>query len=396
MKDFLTEDIRFILRTEMKVGDGISEQLSGHLKDNGWTRAGVVVDKGLYENNDYAVKIVEQLGQGLSEIVLLVCDLPEPTYDYLDDVKAKFKERELDCFVGIGGGSTMDLTKGLSTLQTNDGPALTYRGFPKLKNAPLPVVTLPSTAGTGSDVTPYAVFIDTKDNWKFGINSEYNYPRLSLYDPRFLDSCPQKIFASAGMDAMTHTLESFVAKNSTIMSKMFSMQAFELLFVNLKRIADGDRSTETKLSLLVGSACAGAALMNAGAGPAGALSYPLGVYFDVPHGLAGSVFLPGVIKYNVENGFDAYEQLYDLVFQDEGLSATEKSNRFADEIKQLSDSLGIPTNLNGFGVNTDEDRRLIVDNSMQLKAAFDQNPVKFGKSEIENLVNSLVQLQVVR
>lgn len=396
MKDYLKDDIRFILRTEMKVGDGIASQLVDNLKKNGWTRIGVVVDQGLYENNDYAVKIVEQLGEELSEVVLLVCEMPEPTYDYLDEVKIIFKERELDCFVGIGGGSTLDLAKGLATLQTNDGPALTYRGFPELKKVPLPMVALPSTAGTGSDVTPYAVFIDTKENWKFGINSEHNYPRLSLYDPKFLDSCPQKIFASAGMDAMTHTLESFVAKNSTVMSKMFSMKAFKLLFENLKRIADGDRTMETKLNLLIGSACAGVALMNSGAGPAGALSYPLGVYFDVPHGLAGSVFLPGVIKYNVENGFDAYSELYDLVFDNRGPSAAEKSNRFADEIRQLSDSLGIPTDLNGFGVETDEDRQLIIDNSMQLKAAFEQNPVKFGKDEIGNLVNSLVQLQVMR
>ncbi len=389
MKDHLKETTRFVMKTELLSGDGIAGELPKCLKGYSWNKIGLIVDKGLYENSSYSKKITELLKTQMESVTLLINEMPEPTYDYLDEVKSDFKVHNLDCFVGIGGGSTLDLTKGLATLKTNEGEAIKYRGFGKVKNIPLPVVALPSTAGTGSEVTPYAVFIDTLEKWKFGINTEYNYPRLGLYDPAFLDSCPLKIFASAGMDAMTHTLESFAAKNATFLSRMYSLQAFQLLFGNLKKIAKGDRSKETKLNLMLGSGCAGIALMNSGAGPAGALSYPLGVYFDVPHGLAGSVFLPGVIRYNVENGYTDYAILYDLIFKDHRLAVSEKSYRFADEIIQLSQDLDIPTDLKGFGVKKDEDANLIIDNSMQLKAAFDQNPVIFGHDEIINLVNSL-------
>jgi len=389
MKDYLKENIRFVMKTELIVGDGSARELSTHLKSRSWGRIGMVIDKGLYDGNDYAREIVGLLENELERVVLLVSEMPEPTYDYLDEVKTRFNEHTLDCFVGIGGGSTLDLTKGCATLQTNEGKAINYRGFGKVKNIPLPVVALPSTAGTGSEVTPYAVFIDTEAKWKFGINTEYNYPQLALYDPGFLDSCPARIYASAGMDAMTHTLESFAAKNATSLSRLFSMKAFKLLFENLKKIAGGNRTTETKLNLLVGSGCAGTALMNSGAGPSGALSYPLGVYFDVPHGLAGSVFLPAVIKYNVEKGYAEYSELYDLVFENKAISAAEKSMQFATEIETLSSELGIPTDLKGFGVKTDGDLKLIIDNSMQLEAAFQQNPVKFGKDEIEKIVYSL-------
>lgn len=389
MRNFLNEDIRFIMKTEMQIGDGITTRLPEFLKSNGWDKIGVVVDKGLFENNNHCKKVVNNLKSDLMQTLLLINEMPEPTYDYLDEVSSMFGGFKPDCFVAIGGGSTLDLSKGLAVLKTNEGKAIDFRGFGKVRNIPLPVVALPSTAGSGSDVTPYAVFIDSSEKWKFGINTEYNYPRLALYDPRFLDSCPDKVFASAGMDAMTHTLESFAAKGATALSRMFSVQAFGLLFDNLKKIAKGDRSKETKLSLLVGSGCAGAALMNAGAGPAGALSYPLGVYFDVPHGLAGSVFLPGVIEFNVENGYAEYSLLYDLAFKDSTMSQREKSLAFSKEIKKLSSDLGIPTNLAGFGVQSADDLRLIIDNSMQLKAAFDQNPVKFGKEEIEKLVYSL-------
>jgi alcohol dehydrogenase len=129
--------------------------------------------------------------------------------------------------------------------------------------------------------------------------------------------------------------------------------------------------------------------MNSGAGPAGALSYPLGVYFDVPHGMAGSVFLPAVIKYNVDNGYNEYSELYDLLYDNPSMSAPEKSMRFADEIKTLSDELGIPSNLKGFGVKSEDDLKLIIDNSMQLKAAFRQNPVRFEKKEIKQVIYSL-------
>jgi alcohol dehydrogenase class IV len=389
MKDYLKENIRFIMRTELFSGVRIAKNLPQHLKNNSWSKIGLVVDKGLADNNSYTGEIIDILKKDLDLVILAYCELPEPTYEYLDTVKGEFELHDLDCFVGIGGGSTLDLTKGLATLKTNKGPAIEYRGFSKVKNIPLPVVALPTTAGTGSEVTPYAVFIDTIEKWKFGINTEHNYPKLSLYDPGFLESCTPGIYASAGMDAMTHTLESFVAKFATFYSRMFSRKAFQLLYTNLKKIAAGDRSTETKLNLLIGSGCAGAALMNSGAGPAGALSYPLGVYFNVPHGLAGSVFLPYVIRHNVENGYTDYAELYDLVHDDLSLSQEKKSFIFADEIEQLCAELGIPTSLNGFGVKTEKDRKLIIDNAMQLKAAFEQNPVNFGIEEITRVIYSM-------
>jgi len=383
MRNYIEENIRFVMKTELLAGDGIAEHLAAKLKQQSWKKIGLIIDKTLYEKNEYSKKIADSLDSKLDRVVLYLNKMAEPTYDHLDKAKVEFDNCDLDCFVGLGGGSTLDLTKGLATLKTNKEKAITYRGSGKVTNIPLPVVALPSTAGTGSEVTPYAVFIDTKEKWKFGINSDYNYPKMALYDPRFLDSCPKSVYASAGMDAMTHTLESFAAKNATPLSQIFSMKAFKLLFENLKKISVDDRSTETKLNLLIGSGCAGVALMNSGAGPSGALSYPLGVYFDVPHGLAGSVFLPAVIKYNVKNEYKEYANLYDLVFDNKSLTSMEKSMIFADEIETLSGDLGIPTTLKGFGVKTDDDLNLILDNSMQLQQAFEQNPVIFGKDEIE-------------
>lgn len=389
MKNFSKDNVRFVFKTELLIGNEIAQDLPKHLGDNSWSNIGVVVDKGVYENNNYVSELVTLLEQQMNQVILLINEMPEPTYDYLDEVKGKFEEGELECFIGIGGGSTMDLAKGLATLNTNKKNAIYYRGFGKVTKRPLPVIAIPTTAGSGSEVTPYAVFIDTDENWKFGINSEFNYPKLSFLDPNVLDSCPDSVFASSGMDAMTHTLESFVAKNATELSRIFSYKAFKLLYENLVQISEGNKSIQVKTDLLVGASCAGIALMNSGAGPAGALSYPLGVYFNVPHGIAGSVFLPGVIKYNIDHGYNDYYKLYDLVFKEKSISNKKKSYIFAEKITKLSASLGIPTSLQGFGVNSDDDANKIIDNSMQLEAAFDQNPVVFKQDQVVALVNSL-------
>ena len=389
MKDYRKESMRFVLKTETNLGENAALGIAFKLQECSYYRIGIIVDEALFTGNDYVRQIVAKLQEEMEFVRQYLNTMPEPTYDHLDQAKKVFAGDQLDCVVGIGGGSTIDLAKGIATLMTNEGPALKYRGFGAVKVPPLPVVAIPSTAGSGSEVTPYAVFIDTIDKWKFGINSEYNYPRFAFYDPALLDSCPDRVFASAGMDAMTHTLESFAARNASVLSRMYSLKAFSLLFENLRNIACGDRSKATKLGLLLGAGCAGTALMNSGAGPAGALSYPLGVYFDVPHGLAGSVFLPAVIQYNVQQGYTDYSALFNLVFSEHGLTDTEKSFRFADEIRNLSDSLGIPVTLRGFGVNDEKDLCLIIDNSMQLKAAFDQNPVAFGPEQIAQVVRSL-------
>ncbi len=392
MKTIEGDVLRFIMRTEMVSGDGVALTCANRARVLGWRRAGVVIDAALLKNNPYVREVVDSLTAGLESVVVVESTLPEPTYAYLDVVKNQLTGHLLDFIIGIGGGSTMDLAKGLAVLQTNSGSAIKFRGFDRVGVPPLPVVALPSTAGTGSEVTPYAVFIDTEAKWKFGINTEYNYPRLALYDPRFLDSCPDQVYASAGMDAMTHTLESFVARNATPISRIFSVKAFELLYPFLGRVADGDRSTTTKLNLLIGSSLAAAALMNSGAGPAGALSYPLGVFFKVPHGLAGSVFLPAVIEYNVrhKDRYEEYSILYDLVAPKARGSRAEKSLRFAAAIRDLSARLGIPTTLAGFGVETKKDAQLIIENSQQLKAAFEQNPVPFEIHAIHETVHGLM------
>lgn len=380
----------FTLKTSVKFGVGISKNLGNILSESGYKKIGVVIDAGVYET-DIVGEVLKNL-ETIADLVKIfknVC--AEPDYDFLEDCKNEFLTDDFDCIVGIGGGSTMDTAKGVAVLLNNPGKAINYRGFGKVKNKGLPIILLPTTAGTGSEVTPYAVFIDKKDKKKLGINTEYNTPTLAILDPLLTISCPKSVTIASGMDALVHTVESFVAKNATPLSKMFSLQAFSLIFNNLYRVSNDPDNIELRSKLLLGSYLAGAALMNSGAGPAGAMSYPLGVDYNVPHGLAGAVFLSKVVNKNIGSGCELYMPLYDLIENaDNSLSINEKSIEFGKMLENLTRELEIPASLDVFGVAADDIDMLVDEIFSGLKAAIDQNPIKFSEDDIRTILQSMI------
>ncbi len=392
MIDLSKQSFLFKLETDTKFGVGITENIGDLLADYNFKRLGLVVDSGVLQGSQEAVShLIESLKHSYEIVKIFENKASEPDYNYLDECKREFLNLELDALIGVGGGSTIDLTKGIAVLVRNPGKAINYRGFNLVKNPALPVIAVPTTAGTGTEVTPNAVFIDKKERRKLGINTEYVRPKLAILDPSLTLSCPKNATVSAGMDALTHALESFVSKRATPVSRIFSKEAFSLLFNNLTKITDDMSNVELRARLLLGSYYAGIALMNSGAGAAHALSYPLGVHFNVPHGLAGAVFLPQVIKLNVEMGCLAYAPLYDLLEgAEQTLSEVEKNMRFVKAVNELCQQLSIPTSLKPFGVSLKDIDSLLEETLLWRKDAIEQNPVSFTKERIQMIWQSLV------
>lgn len=380
----------FKLFTHMCFGEGSSKELGKILAEKGIKRVGFIVDTGVFPT-DAVKQTIEETKKHCSVEKVFENKVSEPTYDQLDEIRAQFKETMIDAVVGIGGGSTLDISKGIATLMKNSGKALEYRGFNVQKVPSLPVIAIPTTAGTGSEVTPYAVFTDTNEQRKFGINSDYNYPKIAVLDPLMTISCPIKPTVSAGIDALVHTVESYVAKGATETSRVFATAAFPLIFNNLPKLVENLQDVELRGRLLLGSHYAGISLMNAGAGPAGAMSYPLGVDYRVPHGIAGGVFIPKIAKFNVENGYTGYARLYDLIDgADKGVDDKEKSRLFAEKVQELCTKIGVPAKLSEFGIK-EEDVKILTEKTMgNLKAAIDQNPIAMGDKEMEDVIRSML------
>lgn len=206
---------RFVVGTQVLFGPGCCRELSNIISSNRWKRIGFVVDHNLRANE--AVSALISQVQAASECAVIGwCDISEPTYDALDAARVKFVDQGLQAMVGIGGGSALDMAKAMAVLVHNHGPALSYRGFDRMTEPVLPIVAIPTTAGTGSEVTPNASFVDSREKRKMGINGEAVRPCHALLDPELTLTCPPRPTVSAGVDSLVHATEAYVAKNKPV------------------------------------------------------------------------------------------------------------------------------------------------------------------------------------
>lgn len=384
----------FILKTKTRFGVGEALNLGRYLKELSFKSPGIILDPGISQLR-YTKEILSNIKkEGLRKVKIWKYNLGgEPDYDSLDKIKQFFLDKnsrpQVDCLVGIGGGSCMDFAKGLATLLVNPGKAITYRGFPIDINPSLPTIALPTTAGTGSEVTYFAVFIDFKGKKKFGINTPYNFPVLAILDPNLTLSCPRKVLVSSGMDALTHSLETYGSLRSNPLAKAFSREGFRLVFNNLLKVLNNPKDLEIRANLQLGAYLGGMALLGSGGGPTGALSYLLGVHFKVPHGIAGAVFLPHIVEHNVKGGYD-YSELYDLIERvDKSINRKEKNKIFSKKLFELCKKLGVPTGLRSFGVK-EENINVLIKETESLQNTFSLNPVSFSVGEGKKLLLKLI------
>ena len=297
----------------------------------------------------------------------------EPTYDDLEKLLIQVKEINPDCIIACGGGSCMDLAKATAALLKNDGDILDYKGFDKLKQKGVKTVLVPTTAGTGSDASYNASFVDTNLKLKMGINGNNMFPGLSILDGETLKSCPKKAALGAAIDALTHSLEGYVCNNANEFSDMIAEKSFDYLINNIERIDEIADNEEIGLNLLKGAYLAGIVQMNSGSGIAAAISYPLSVYYGVPHGIGGGIFLLDIAKFNINNGYDKYINLTKYVKN----SSIKSSLDLINHMQLVFDKLGVPKELSQFGIfNSDKER--ICNVMMTQQKAFDQNPIKFS------------------
>jgi alcohol dehydrogenase len=387
------DTFEFNLKTKLKTGVGEAKNIGYYLRDNGIDKIGVIVDKQAFDSSRYIQDVVNDLNNFDTSIYYY--DIKgEPDYKTLDEVKKQFVHEyedvifpNVNCFIGIGGGSVMDFAKGLAVVTANPHkPAIAYRGFPTGIEKPLPVIVAPTTAGTGSEATYNAVFIDWDTKLKYGINTIHNFPALAVLDPLLVNKCPRNVTISTGMDGVLHSLESYMTKGANRVTKMFAREAFGLLYNNLPRVINDPDNIYYWSNLQLGSYLAGISLFNAGGGPSGAFSYSLGVHFKVPHGIAGAVFLPSIIEHNEKRGYN-FADLHNLMgieYMPEYEFAT-----FTDDLMLLYDTLDIKCNISQFGVNKDN-VQVLLDEVDGFQGAFDQNPIPFTIKDGKDLIMRMI------
>jgi len=343
--------------TDIHFGFGVLRTLPERIRSAGGTRAFVVTDPGLR-----AAGLLDQVTDLLhaAGIEFDVCDRVKPDSGsaLIDETTAELKQRGSDIVIGIGGGSSLDTAKAVAALATNPGPALSYIGLHKIRNRPLPMIAIPTTAGTGSEVTLWSVFTNEASGLKVAIGSTLIYPTVALCDPDLTLGLPPLLTAATGMDALAHAIECYTNNACQPISASLSLTAIELLGQHLRSAGLNGRNRQARYGVMLAATMAGIAMNPTRLGLAHALAMPLGSWdLRIPHGIVLAVTLPHVMEFNYiaepARFVDVARALGEEV---DGLPRLEAAERAVSAVRKLAGDLGIPKSLSDYGIREEHVR----------------------------------------
>ncbi|MBI5583033.1 MAG: iron-containing alcohol dehydrogenase [Deltaproteobacteria bacterium] len=271
---------------------------------------------------------------------------PDPRIEVVELCAEKARAEGVDCLIGYGGGSSLDIAKVAAVRLTNSGAIESLFGIDLIGSPGLPVILIPTTAGTGSEVTPIAILSDTREKLKKGIVSPYLFPETALLDPRLTVGLPPAVTALTGMDALIHAIEAYTSVNAFDLTDHLAYRAVELISANLRTAYARGEDLEARSKMLEGSLLAGIAFANAGVTAVHAFAYPIGGEFHVAHGLANSVMLPAVMRFNLLGNLAKFADMAQaLGVEVEGLSDKEAALEGLEAVEDLLGDLQIPRRL---------------------------------------------------
>ncbi|MDI6741818.1 MAG: iron-containing alcohol dehydrogenase [Smithella sp.] len=362
-------------------GRGSLLTLAAQIKDLQSKKPLVVIDKNLVQTGllDQITKVLIPGGIKCSVFDKVV---PEPPIELADEGAKLAVKNKCDIIIGVGGGSAMDVAKAIAVLATNKGSAVDYLGLNKVSQPGLPKIMIPTTAGTGSEVTFTAVFVRKNLKKKEGMNSPYLYPELALLDPDLTLTLPPAPTAQTGLDALCHAIESYTSVNASPMSEMFSLEAIALIAENLRTCVHDGKNIEARERMLLGSLYAGIGLANAGVTAVHSLSYPLGGQYGVGHGLANTMLLPAVMAFNLPAALEKFTDIAEAMGENvEGLPVREAAYLALDAVETLIEDCGIHETLAQFGIK-EKDFQALADVAVTVARPLENNPRKITKDDM--------------
>jgi alcohol dehydrogenase len=370
-------------RTRIVFGPGKVESLGELASELGARRALVVSDPGVVAAGHTANGVAALERAGIETHVFDEVHENPTTDDVAAGVKLA-KRYDPEVLIGLGGGSSMDCCKGINFVFTNGGEIKDYWGVGKALKAMLPMIAVPTTAGTGSETQSFALISDAKTHVKMACGDKKASCRIAVLDPELTVSQPPRVTALTGIDALSHALETFVTSRRNPVSLAFSREAWRLLAGNFARVLEDPADIGARGSMLLGASFAGLAIENSMLGAAHALANPLTTHFDVPHGQAVGVMLPHVIRFNA---VAVEHQYHDLLHESQNGSPLPKPaggvEGLSDFVSRLLAKAGLATTLRGLSVDPLKLPQLATQAAKQWTAGF--NPRQVGEEELLGL-----------
>ncbi len=361
------------------MGAGLLDELGDIAKATCGERVLLVTDPGLMATGivERALACLEKAGVSVSVFSDVQADPPEAV------IHAAVKSAEgMSGVIGLGGGSSIDVAKLAALLATGSQTLKDVYGVGMAKGLRLPLIAVPTTAGTGSEVTPISI-VTTGASEKMGVVSPMIIPDLALLDPELTRDLPAEVTAATGVDAMVHAIEAYasVSPNNNAISRALACEALRLMGAALERAVRTPHDMNARADMLLGSLLAGQAFANAPVAAVHALAYPVGGHFKVPHGLSNALVLPHVIRFNAVTAPEPYAELAPIAFPElAGLAVPEAASGFATALEALSARCGLPSGLHAVGI-TAEDLPLLARDAMNQTRLLVNNPRKVTEAD---------------
>jgi len=366
------------------MGPGSLGRIGEEVKRLGASRVMIVTDPGLIKTGIVArtEELLGSLGLSVSRFDAVEAD---PRYEIAGEAAGMAKKEGADLLLGIGGGSSLDIAKVAAILVTNSDPVATYFGLDLVPKKGLATILVPTTAGTGSEVTPIAILSDNTEKLKKGIVSPFLFPDVALLDPELTLGLPPKVTAATGMDALIHAVEAYTSKNSSRITDMFALEAMELIFENIRTAYANGSDLSARTAMLEGSLLAGMAFANAGVTAVHAFAYPIGAEFHIPHGVANSMMLAPVMEFNMLGNLTKFAFMAELFGEDvQGYSRRDAAEAAVEALKILADDLRIPSHLSDFGVK-EEHIPALAEGVMKVTRLLANNPRELTLQDAEEI-----------
>lgn len=379
---------RIVLNEISYHGAGAIREIPGEVKGRGLTKAFVCSDPDLvkFKVTDKVLDVLKEAGLAYE----LYSDIkPNPTIENVQTGVAAFKASGADYIIAIGGGSSMDTAKAIGIIIANPEfeDVRSLEGVAPTKKPSVPIIAVPTTAGTAAEVTINYVITDVEKKRKFVCVDVHDIPVVAVIDSDMMSTMPKGLTAATGMDALTHAIEGYITKGAWEMTDMFHLKAIEIISRSLRSAVKGEK--EGREGMALGQYVAGMGFSNVGLGIVHSMAHALGAVYDTPHGVANAILLPTVMRYNAEATGEKYRDIAKAMGV-EGVDAMpiEEARRAAcDAVAQLSKDVGIPENLKG--IVKEEDLDFLAQSAMD-DACRPGNPKDPTKEDIIALYKSLL------
>ncbi len=351
---------RFILNEVSYFGPGAREVLPQEIQRLGLKKAFVATDKDLIKFGvaDKVLKVLE--GAGIPYEVF--SDIkPNPTTANVKAGVAAFAASGADFIIALGGGSSMDTAKAVGIITNNPefADVVSLEGVADTKKKSVPIIALPTTAGTAAEVTINYVITDEANEKKMVCVDPNDIPVMAIVDAELMYTLPKSLTAATGMDALTHAIEGLITKGAWEMSDMFELKAIEMIARYLETAVNEPQNAEARNGMAVAQYIAGMAFSNVGLGVVHGMAHPMGAIFDIPHGVANALLLPTIMEFNMPAAIDKYVQIAKAMdVYSSGMSREEAAQAAVDAVRNLAIRVGIPQHLTELGINEGDLERL--------------------------------------